>query len=133
LPLTGALADPVLDLYDSSGTLLASDDNWISDRLDIIGSQLAPTSEREAALLMTLQPGAYNTVVREHDAQPGLALVEVYDLDPGGSLLANISTRGKVGTADDVMIGGFIIGGADPGPSDTAMVLVRAIGPSLAA
>jgi hypothetical protein len=52
--------------------------------------------------------------------------VEVYDLDPKNSLLANISARGKVETADNVMIGGFIIGGADP-----TKVIVRAIGPSL--
>lgn len=127
LPLTGALSDPVLDLYDSSGKLLASNDNWISDRLNIIGSQLAPTSEREAAVLMALEPGAYTAVVRDSSNQPGLALVEVYDLDPSSSLLANISTRGKVETADNVMIGGFIIGGVD-----ATQVLVRAIGPSLA-
>jgi hypothetical protein len=128
LPLTGALSDPILDLYDSSGKLMASNDNWTSKRLDIIGSQLAPSSEREAAILMTLQAGAYTTVIRDVNGQPGLALVEVYDLDPKDSLLANISTRGKVETADNVMIGGFIIGGADP-----TQMLVRAIGPSLAA
>jgi hypothetical protein len=128
LPLTGALSDPVLDLYDSSGKLVASNDNWIANRLSIIGSQLAPTSERESAILATLQPGAYTATVRDSGNQPGLALVEVYDLDPKSSLLANISTRGKVETADNVMIGGFIIGGADP-----TKVLIRAIGPSLAA
>ena len=42
--------------------------------------------------------------------------------------MRNISTRGEVGTGDDVMIGGFIIGGTTP-----AKVMVRAIGPSLAA
>ena len=105
---------------------MTSNDNWTSDRLSIIGSQLAPTSERESAILVTLQPGAYTAVVRDLNNQPGLALVEVYDLDPKDSLLANISTRGKVETVDNVMIGGFIIGGADP-----TKVLVRAIGPSL--
>jgi hypothetical protein len=127
LPLTGALPNPVLDLYDSSGKLMASNDNWIADRLNIIGSQLAPSSERESALAVTLVPGAYTAIVRDVNGQPGLALVEVYDLDPADSLLANISTRGKVQTGDNVMIGGFIIGGADP-----TTVLVRAIGPSLA-
>jgi hypothetical protein len=65
-------------------------------------------------------------VVRDARDQPGLALVEVYDLDAKDSLLVNISTRGKVGTGDNAMIGGFIIGGKDP-----TKVLVRAIGPSL--
>lgn len=128
LPITGAMSNPVLDLYDSSGKLLASDDDWISDRLNIIGSQLPPSSEREAALLVTLPPGAYTAVIRDLNDQPGLGLVEMYDLDPKDSLLANISTRGKVQTGDNIMIGGFIIGGAE-----TTQVLVRAIGPSLSA
>ena len=128
LPLTGALSNPVLDLYDSSGKLVASNDNRISNRLNILGTQLAPSSERESAILATLQPGAYTAVVHDLTNQPGLALVETYDLDPKDSLLANISTRGKVEMGDNVMIGGFIIDGADP-----TKVLVRAIGPSLAA
>jgi hypothetical protein len=41
--------------------------------------------------------------------------------------LANISTRGVVGTADGVMIGGFILGG------NGSTVVVRALGPSLSA
>jgi hypothetical protein len=128
LPLDSSLSNPVLDLYDSFGKLLASNDNWTSDRLNILGTQVAPTSEREAAVAMTLEPGAYTAVVHDLSNQPGLALVEVYDLDPENSLLANISTRGRVTTADNVMIGGFIVGGADP-----TKVLIRAIGPSLAA
>jgi hypothetical protein len=55
-----------------------------------------------------------------------VALVETYDLDRAAGRLANISTRGFVDTADNVMIGGFIVGG------DTASdILLRAIGPSL--
>ena len=127
LPLTGALSDPILDLYDSTGKLIASNNDWASERLDILGTQLAPSSEREAAILMTLDPGAYTAVVHDRTNQPGQALVEVYDLAPGDSLLANISTRGKVEIGDGVMIGGFIIGG-----EDQTKVLVRAIGPSLA-
>ncbi|MGH8093180.1 MAG: matrixin family metalloprotease [Chthoniobacterales bacterium] len=128
LPLDATLGNPVLDLYDSTGKLVASNDDWISDRVNILQTQVAPTSARESAISMTLQPGAYTAVVHDLNAQPGLALVEIYDLDPANSLLANISTRGKVETGDDVMIGGFIIGGAD-----ATKVLVRAIGPSLAA
>jgi hypothetical protein len=127
LPITGAMDNPVLDLYDSTGKLLKSNDNWVSDRLNIIGSQVAPSSERESAISITLAPGSYTAVVHDSREQPGLALVEVYDLDAEHSVLANISTRGKVETGDAVMIGGFIVGGADP-----TEVLVRAIGPSLA-
>ena len=63
LPLTGALSDPYLDLYDSTGKLIASNNDWASERLDILGTQLAPSSEREAAILMTLDPGVYMAVV----------------------------------------------------------------------
>jgi Matrixin/Putative Ig domain len=131
LPLTGAMSNPVLDLYDSAGKLLASNDDWGSSRLDIIASQLAPGSPLEAAILVTLQPGAFTAMVHDRDGRPGLALMEVYNLDPAASLLANISTRGRVETGDNVMIGGFIVGGADPGPAYTTQVVIRAIGPSL--
>jgi hypothetical protein len=120
------LSNPTLDLYDSTGKLVQSNEDWISDRLSILSSQLSPVSSREAAILTTLQPGAYTAVVHDTNNQPGLALVELYDADPKTSLLANLSTRGKVGTADDVMIGGFIVGGID-----ATKVLLRALGPSL--
>ena len=55
-------------------------------------------------------------------------MVEVYDLNPDdGSILGNLSTRGFVGTADDVMIGGVIVGDG----TATSTVMVRALGPSL--
>ena len=52
----------------------------------------------------------------------------MYDLEPTTAAVRNISTRGQVGSGDDVMIGGFILGGSEP-----TKVLVRAIGPSLRA
>ena len=126
LPITGAMSNPVLELHDSTGKLIASNDNWISDQLNILSSLIPPASEREPAILITLPPGAYTAVVHDAANQPGLALVEVYDLAKKDSLVGNISTRGKVGTDDNVMIGGFIIGGEDP-----TKLLIRAIGPSL--
>jgi hypothetical protein len=126
LPITGALSDPVLELHDSTGQLIASNNDWKSDELSILSSAVPPVSERESAILMTLDPGAYTAIVRDATSQPGLSLVEVYDLDAGNSSVANISTRGKVGTGDNVMIGGFIIGG-----EDLTRVVIRAIGPSL--
>ena len=127
LPLTGALSDPVVDVYDSTSTLITSNDDWTTNRTAILGTQVAPSSPREAAILRTLDPGAYTAVVHDKTGQPGTGLIEVYDLTPDESLLANISTRGKVTTGDNVMIGGFIIGGTEP-----TEVVARAIGPSLA-
>jgi hypothetical protein len=128
LPLTGALSDPVLNLDDSDGKLMATNDDWISDQFNVLASAIAPTSEREAAIVATLTPGSYTAVVSDATGQPGLGLVEIYDLDPDHAVIANLSTRGKVETDDNVMIGGFIIGGAAG-----TNVLVRAIGPSLVA
>lgn len=80
-------------------------------------------------MVATLAPGSYTAVVSDATSATGVALVEVYDLSADvPSMLANISTRGRVETADNVMIGGFIVGGDQP-----TRVIVRAIGPSLRA
>jgi hypothetical protein len=130
LSLSGVLADPVLELHDSSGATIATNDNWgeSANKQAIIDSGFAPTQDKESAILRTLEPGLYTTIVRGVSGTTGIALVEVYDLDRTvDSQLANISTRGLVQTGDNVMIGGVIVLG------DTdADVLVRAIGPELA-
>ncbi|HSH39480.1 MAG TPA: hypothetical protein VK993_11910, partial [Chthoniobacterales bacterium] len=100
-------------------------------RAEIGSSGIPPTDDREAAIVRTLAPGTYTATVRGAGETTGIALVEVYDVDaPADSRLANISTRGFVETGDNVMIGGLIVG-----PSDRAStkMLVRAVGPSLAA
>ena len=127
------LADPTLELHGpDSSALLATNDNWQdTQEHDIHGLAFAPTNNLESAILATLQPGAYTVILAGKDGGTGIGLVEVYDLDNRiDSMLANISTRGSVGTGDDVLIGGFILG-PDGGASST--ILVRAIGPSLAA
>ncbi|MFZ1217941.1 MAG: choice-of-anchor Q domain-containing protein [Chthoniobacterales bacterium] len=129
LPLPGALADPVIYLYDATGALITTNDNWndAPNRQQIIDSGLAPTNELESALLETFNPGAYTVVVRGGSDATGIGLFEVYDLDRTvNSKLANISTRGLVQTANNVMIGGFIVVGPD-----SQKVIVRAMGPSL--
>ena len=79
-------------------------------------------------MIQTLDPGEYTVVLRGEGDTAGVALVEAYDLSPAGdSQLANISSRGVVGTNANVMIGGFIVG-----PAGSARVIVRALGPSLA-
>ena len=129
LPITGVLADPLLELHDSTGATIASNDNWVDspNKQAIIDSTIPPTDDKEPAILMTLDPGAYTAIVRGVNDTTGIALIEVYDLASAvDSKLANISTRGFVQTGDDVMIGGLIIF------SDSARnVIIRAIGPSL--
>ncbi|HMG06847.1 MAG TPA: choice-of-anchor Q domain-containing protein, partial [Chthoniobacterales bacterium] len=125
----GSLADPVIEVHGSSGELLATNDNWqeAATRQEIIDSGLAPVNDLEPALWGILNPGAYTVVVRGKNNLTGISLFEVYDLDRTAvSKLANISSRGLVGTGDDVMIGGTIIDGNTSGG-----VLFRALGPSL--
>jgi hypothetical protein len=129
--VSGVLADPVIEVHDSSGNLIpgATNDNWndAGTRQEIIDSGLAPTNDLESALWGKLNPGAYTVVVRGNGDSTGVGVFEVYDLDQTvDSKLANISTRGFVDTGDNVMIGGTIITG-----STSARVLFRAIGPSL--
>jgi arylsulfate sulfotransferase len=129
--LSDVLTDPVLSVYNSSGTLIASNDNWQSDANHFIleANGLAPANLLESATVQTLVPGAYTVIVTGKDPTPGIGLVELYDLSPlSNSTLGNMSTRGSVGTADDVLISGFIVG--DVGSST---VVVRALGPSLTA
>ncbi|MEY2578543.1 MAG: hypothetical protein QOI49_1367, partial [Verrucomicrobiota bacterium] len=132
LGIAGALADPVIEVHGPSGELLATNDNWgdAATKQQIIDSGLAPKHELESALWGVINPGAYTVVVRGKDDAAGIGLFEVYDLDQAAdAALANISTRGLTQTADDVMIGGIIVGGGTGGA--TATVVVRAIGPSL--
>jgi hypothetical protein len=128
LGVAGALTDPILDLYDSSGAIIAENDNWTSLSPESVPEGLAPTHPNESLISTSLEPGSYTAVLRGVDGGSGAALCEVYDLDPAKSSVRNLSTRGQVGNGDDVLIGGFIITGEIP-----TQVMVRAIGPSLAA
>jgi hypothetical protein len=130
LPLAGALADPTLELRDSSGDLIMSNNNWRTDQeAEINATGIPPASDLESAILATLPANnaAYTAIVRGVDDGTGVGLVEVYDLDRTvNSKLANISTRGLVQTGENVLIAGTIVLGQAP-----QRVLVRALGPSL--
>lgn len=130
--VAGVLEDPMLSLHNASGATIRSNDNWqqSDQRTDIQATGIPPGDPREAAIVATLPPGNYTAVLEGKDGKSGVALVEIYDLDASAqSQLANISTRGYVGTGDNALIGGVIIAG---GTGDTDVVL-RALGPSLSA
>ncbi len=122
------LADPTVSLRDSSGNVLLANDNWKDTQQQAIaGTGLAPGDDHESAVLATLAAGSYTAIVAGKNNTGGVGLVEVYEIQQSDARLANISTRGFVGTGNDVMIGGLILTGTAP-----AKILFRAMGPSLA-
>ena len=83
--VSGVLGDPTLDLYDSNGTLLRSDDNWQdSQEEEIAATGIAPSDPRESGVVAQLPLGAYTAIVRGKDNTTGIGLVEIYDLSSGG-------------------------------------------------
>ena len=131
--IANALADPVLELYDGTGALIATNDNW----------RITPTNRRSSTpacpgyrktnqlfscrCLPTMPASTYTAVMRGAGDTTGVGLLEVYDLDLGiGPNIQNISTRGRVNVGEDVLIGGTIVLGSNPQD-----VIVRALGPSL--
>jgi hypothetical protein len=128
--IAGAMADPKLELHDSSGQVLAQNDNWqqSAQANEIIATMIAPASFYESAIVATLPPGSYTAVVSAANGGAGVALVELYELDKNATRLVNISTRGRVGLADEALIGGLIVLGDSP-----KKMMLRALGPSLAA
>jgi len=131
--IINALADPILELHDSTGALIATGDNWAdnANQQEIIDTGIAPLSPNESVILARLPSNdtgvAYTAVLQGAGNTTGVGLLEVYDLDRGlGPGVLNISTRGRVDVDDNVMIGGVIVAG-----QASQRVIVRAIGPSL--
>ncbi len=126
------LSDPLMEVHNAAGTLVAQNDDWFTDtNAETIASYgLDPSNSRESALLQTLNPGNYTTIVKAYDNHDGdltgNALVELYDLNTSGGRAGNISTRGQVLAGDKVMIAGFIVGG-----NQSKEVVIRGLGPSL--
>jgi hypothetical protein len=135
LGVQGALTDTTLELHQGNNTL-ATNDNWKIDdqtgqsqEATIRATTIPPNNDLESALVAILNPGTYTAVLAGKNQTIGVGSVELYDLDQGAnSKLANISSRGFVDTGDNVMIGGFIVGGTGGG---AAKVIIRGLGPSL--
>jgi predicted outer membrane repeat protein len=130
LPFAGKLENPTLELRDAAN-LITANDNWVNspNKQAIIDSTIPPSSDLESAVVEVLrsESSSYTAVLRGVSDGTGIGVVEVYDLDGSvNSRLANISTRGLVGTGDNVLIAGTIVLG-----QPVQKVILRAIGPSL--
>jgi sugar lactone lactonase YvrE len=81
LGVGNSLPDPVLELRDSSGTLIGFNNNWRdSQETAIAATNLAPSDDNEAAILTSLHGGSFTAIVRSATTATGTAVVEVYNL-----------------------------------------------------
>jgi PKD repeat protein len=128
LSVNGKLQDPFLEIHDSNGSEPLTNDNWRSSQeAEIQQTGLAPTDDRESAVVKRLPAGNYTAIIRGADGGQGIGVVELYDLsgtDPGE--LGNLSVRADVGTGDNVLFNGLILRGGN-----AKRVLFRALGPSV--
>ncbi|HUR56961.1 MAG TPA: putative Ig domain-containing protein, partial [Opitutaceae bacterium] len=134
--VTDALANPKLQLFDSTGKVIAENDDWsgtsdISATGDRVGAFKLTAGSRDSALVATVAPGLYTAQVTSTSGN-GVVLLEVYDAATGTALsaqqLVNISTRGYVDTGEGQLVAGFVVTGNTP-----KKVLIRGIGPGLTA
>ena len=125
------LADPTLEVHGPGAFGTITNNNWRdSQEAQIKADGLAPTNDLESAIDATLPPGAYTAIVSGNTGTTpaGICLFEVYDLDTAAlSKLANLSTRAFVGTGNNVVIAGFVLGNN----SGNDRVVIRGLGPSL--
>jgi sugar lactone lactonase YvrE len=132
--LTGLLAVPLLKVFDSTQTVVASNSGWgnastssqITAAEASVGAFPLADNTSDCALIITVPAGTYTAQVSSGDGTTGVALAEVYEMSSTGTRLVNISTRAQVGTGANVLIPGFVISG-----SGTEKLLLRADGPSL--
>jgi hypothetical protein len=128
--ISNALADPVLELYDSNGVQLTANDNWKDGGQEAVirASGIPPSNDLESAIDRTLLPGTYTAILKGKNNTAGVALIEVYDLSRDvNSRLVNISTRAFVETGSNIVIAGFVLGN----DSGKDRVVLRGLGPSL--
>jgi hypothetical protein len=136
--LPGAISGTQLQVFSGS-TLVKSNTGWSSTNVNAAavttadlqtGAFALPVGSADSALVGTFAPGNYTAMVAGANGATGIGLVEIYDLDNFTPFttrkLTNVSTRGQVGTGNNVLIGGFSINGTAP-----KRVLIRGAGPGL--
>ncbi len=124
--LSGAMADPRLELY-SGATLTFSNEDWpanLAGTFASVGAFAFPAGSKDAGFVQSIEGGRS---IQARGTGAGVVLVEAYDLGTGNSpRLINVSARNRVGTGDDILIAGFNVAG-----TGTKRLLIRAVGPKL--
>ena len=135
---SGTVADPSLTLFNASNTSIAFNDNWgtpvggtspvTAATFTSVGAFVLPANSKDAAMLVSLDPGNYTAQMSAGTGAAGLGIVEIYELDANGGKLTNLSTTGNIATNGN-MIAGFVVSGG----TGLRKLLVRAAGPGLGA
>ena len=131
--LTDTAGDVAVELV-AGGAMIASNEDWedagdLVETFNRVGAFPLEQGSTDAALLREVSPGLYTAKLAVRSGQSGVALAEIYDLEPSAARvnrLINLSARTRVGTGDDALIAGFAIAEGAP-----RSVLIRAIGPGL--
>jgi hypothetical protein len=135
LGITNPLPAAQLQVYNQAGVAIPNAFNAGWNAADAgamasVGAFPLPVGSKDADLVISLAPGVYTTQVSGVNGVTGVALVEFYDLDTwvpfSPQKVTNVSTRGQVGTNQNVLIAGFVINGSAP-----KNVIIRAVGPTL--
>lgn len=129
-PAGTTLANPVLEIKNSSGATIGSNNNWQDDpgqAAAIQAAGLAPTNANESAFRIVLGAGTYSAVLTGYGGGTGIGLVEVYDItsQPASIKLGNISTRANAGTGNNAEVFGVILQGGNKSLG------LRGLGPSM--
>jgi kumamolisin len=134
--LSTYLASPVLTLFDSAGTALATNSAWggganLAAAMSAVGAFALPPASLDDVLLKSIPPGAYTAQVAGSAGATGVALAELYDDDGAApsARLINISARADIQSGSNILIAGFVVAGGPSGADET--VLIRGIGPAL--
>jgi len=126
--ILGAVPDPRLEIYDAYSNRTAENDDWLPGQAALfasLGAFALPLGSADASVVVDVPSGPGTAQVR--GSAEGIVLVEIYDPSASrGSKIVNVSARTIVGTGDNVLIGGFSLGG-----SGSKQLLIRAVGPHL--
>lgn len=139
--LAGVLPDPMLAFFAAGNpTPLETNDDWgggptMEAAFNLVAAFRLPTSSRDSAILRQgpgVAPGGYTMQVTSKDTSTGACIAEIYDASGGTRTastprLMNLSTLVQIDPGSDLAVG-FVLGGNTP-----RAILVRGVGPSLAA
>jgi hypothetical protein len=85
--ISNVLPNPIVELHNTDGALVTSNDNWQTDdetqesqEAAVNATKLAPSNKFESSVIATLAPGTYTAVLRGKGGGTGVGLLEIYHL-----------------------------------------------------